>query len=121
MRNDDVCQVYSVNSEAVAAARKNIGQEEVLEVLSRTYQALGETNRLKILLSLRAYELCVCDICEVLGMTAPAVSHHLRRLRDLGLVRSRRAGKLVYYSLDDQHISELLDIGLVHVRHRFNL
>jgi DNA-binding transcriptional ArsR family regulator len=116
-----ICQVYQINAEAVAAAKKDMEPAPALEVLARTYQALGEHNRLKILLALRAHELCVCDLCEVLEMTAPAVSHHLRRLRDLGLVRSRRAGKLVYYSLDDEHISDLLDIGLTHVRHRFNL
>jgi len=58
---------------------------------------------------------------EVLAMSAPAVSHHLRRLKDLGLVRTRRSGKLVYYGLDDEHIEALLTTGLRHVEHHFNL
>ncbi|HDM09620.1 MAG TPA: transcriptional regulator, partial [Desulfobacteraceae bacterium] len=61
-------------------------------------------------------EMCVCDLAAFLGLTESAVSHHLRRLKDLALVKSRRDGQILYYSLDDEHVSELLKIGLEHIR-----
>ena len=115
------CEEFCVNSESVAKAKERVPGGEKLDLLARTYQALGEVNRLKILLSLCVKELCVCELGEVLEMSAPAVSHHLRRLKDLGLVKSRRAGKLAYYSLDDEHIRTLLETGQIHVEHRFRL
>jgi ArsR family transcriptional regulator len=120
-REPECCQEYAVNNDAVKEAKKNIPDENVLSVLSRTYRAFGDPNRLKILLGLSQRELCVCELGEVLEMSPPAVSHHLRLLKDLGLVRTRRAGKLVYYALDDDHVQTLLQTGLTHVAHRFNL
>ncbi|MBS4023030.1 MAG: helix-turn-helix transcriptional regulator [Dethiobacter sp.] len=113
------CEMYSVDRTAVDAARERAPDNALLARLARTFQALGETNRLKILLSLYEGELCVCELGEVLAMSAPAVCHHLRMLKDLGLVRARRSGKLVYYSLDDDHIHMLLETGLAHVEHSF--
>lgn len=118
MRETDTCQEYCVDGEAVLEARQKIPQQETLVLLSRMFQALAEPNRLKILLSIKDRELCVCELGEVLEMSAPAVSHHLRRLKDLGLVRTRRAGKLVYYALDDEHVRTLVTTGLTHLQHR---
>lgn len=117
----ECCEIYAVNEDAVNEAKKNIPSENVVTVLSRTYRAFGDPSRLKILLGLSQRELCVCELGEMLEMSAPAVSHHLRLLKDLGLVRTRRAGKLVYYALDDDHVQTLLQTGLTHVAHRFNL
>ncbi|NLN06662.1 MAG: helix-turn-helix transcriptional regulator [Firmicutes bacterium] len=114
----DVCQEYSVNPEAVAAAKSALPDTAILEELSRMFAAFSDASRLRILLSISERELCVCELGEVLGMSMPAVSHHLRRLKDLGLVRTRREGKLVYYSLDDEHVREILAVGREHLAHR---
>lgn len=118
-KETDCCQEYSVNLCRVEDARKKLPAEVKLKSLSRMFQAFGDPNRLKIMLSVLEHELCVCELGELLQMSAPAVSHHLRRLKDLGLVKTRREGKLVYYSLDDQHIKDLLIIGQSHLEHRF--
>jgi len=114
----DICQEYSINAEAVAHVKENLPDAEVLEKLSAMFSAFADVSRLKIMLSICERELCVCELAEVLDMSMPAVSHHLRRLKDLGLVKYRREGKLVYYSLDDEHVQQLLTVGLEHSLHR---
>jgi DNA-binding transcriptional ArsR family regulator len=84
-------------------------------LLAETFQALGDTSRVQIVWSLSQGELCVGDIAELLSMSQPAVSHHLRTLRNLKLVRVRRDGRTSYYSLDDDHIERLLHEGIKHV------
>jgi ArsR family transcriptional regulator len=84
-------------------------------LLAETFRALGDPTRVRILDSLSKAELCVCDIAALLGLSESAVSHQLRLLRSLRLVRSRRAGRLVFYALDDDHITRLLAQGLEHV------
>jgi ArsR family transcriptional regulator len=117
----ETCQEYFADEKAVEAAKKKIPDQQTMDLLAGTYQALGEVNRLKILLILGENERCVCELGEVLSMSAPAISHHLRRLKDLGLVKSRRAGKYVYYGLDDEHIQLLLQTGLEHIHHYFKI
>jgi ArsR family transcriptional regulator len=115
---DDTCQEYSVNPQTVSEALSRIPNDETLGLLTKMFQALADSNRLKIMLSVSHNEVCVCELAEVLSMSAPAVSHHLRRLKDMGLVRTRRDGKLVYYALDDDHVRELLFTALTHLEHR---
>ncbi|MCP4692980.1 MAG: helix-turn-helix transcriptional regulator, partial [Desulfobacterales bacterium] len=86
-----------------------------LNRLALTYKALGDPNRLKIVLALRNAEMCVCDLAALLGVSESAASHQLRRLKDLALVKWRREGQIIYYSLDDDHVTDLLNIGLEHV------
>ncbi len=119
MTANDCCQEYSVNAANVMKAKESMPDSGTLELLARMFQGFGDINRLKILHCVKDTELCVCELGEVLEMSAPAVSHHLRRLKDLGLVKTRRDKKLVYYSLDDGHISQLLSTGLEHLEHRF--
>ena len=118
IKDDDRCQEFCIDAAAVATAKKNLPNQATLTSLSRMFQAFGDSNRLKIMLAVLEQELCVCELGELLEMSAPAVSHHLRRLKDLSLVKTRREGKLVYYSLDDQHIRDLLTIGQTHLQHR---
>ncbi|EEG77114.1 ArsR/SmtB family transcription factor [Dethiobacter alkaliphilus] len=113
----DRCQEFCVDAKALAAAEKKMPDQATLNRLSRMFGAFGDANRLKIMLAVADQDLCVCELGELLGMSAPAVSHHLRRLKDLSLVKTRRQGKLVYYSLDDQHIRDLLVIGQAHLQH----
>lgn len=114
----DVCLEHAVNEEAVAQARRNLPEEGILEKLSAMFSAFADVSRLKIMLTICERELCVCELAEVLEMSMPAVSHHLRRLKDLGLVKYRREGKLVYYALDDEHVQQLLTVGLEHILHK---
>jgi ArsR family transcriptional regulator, lead/cadmium/zinc/bismuth-responsive transcriptional repressor len=86
-----------------------------VEALADTFRVLGDPTRVRILDALSAGELCVCDIASLVGISESAVSHQLRLLRGMRLVRPRRAGRLVYYSVDDQHILELLGQALTHV------
>lgn len=114
-KDTPVCRVEAVNQENVAFIKKNMKEEETLNRLAETFKVLGDTTRLKIIFALSLRESCVCDLVELLGITKSGVSHQLRILRDLRLVKYRREGKMVYYSLDDEHISELLERGLEHV------
>ncbi len=86
-----------------------------VEALADTFRVLGDPTRVRILDALSAGELCVCDIASLVGISESAVSHQLRLLRGMRLVRPRRAGRLVYYAVDDQHILELLKQALTHV------
>ena len=97
--------------------RKGSTPEEILG-LSEIFKTLGDPTRLRILQALSQEELCVCDLVEVLEMTQSAVSHQLRVLRDQRLVKYRKEGKMVFYSLDDEHIINLFAQGLAHVRHK---
>ncbi len=115
--NEDGCQIKVVHLERVEQARREAIADQELDRLSLTYKVLGDPNRLKILMALRDVEMCVCDLAAFTGLTDSAVSHQLRRLKDLALVKSRREGQIIYYSLDDEHVSKILNIGLEHIKH----
>jgi len=103
--------------EAVGKAKTNMLEGEIIESLSKLFKVFGDPTRIKILWALNVHELCVLDICEVLGMTKSAVSHQLSTLKEAKLVRARREGKEVYYALDDEHVKEIFETGIVHVTH----
>ncbi|MFA5535811.1 MAG: metalloregulator ArsR/SmtB family transcription factor [Bacillota bacterium] len=112
------CEDYCVHREAVCGARENQLSREEVKQLSETFKALGDPTRIKIIQALRHDELCVCDLSQVLQLSQSAVSHQLRVLRNLRLVKFRKEGKNVFYSLDDAHIELLFDQGLDHIRHQ---
>jgi len=112
----DGCLVRIIHLDRVARARENSIPERDLDRLSLIYKALADPTRLKIVSALKDGEMCVCDLAALLGLSESAVSHQLRRLRDLSLVRNRRDGQVLYYSLDDHHVNELIQVGLDHVR-----
>lgn len=107
-----------VNPERVKMARREASPEDELQRLALIYKILGDPSRLKILMALRRNEMCVCDLAALTGISESAVSHQLRRLKDLALAKTRRDGQVVYYSLDDKHVVLMLDIGLRHVREK---
>lgn len=113
---EDGCQVQVVHLERVERALEESISEKDLERLSLTYKVLGNNTRLKMVMALEGGEMCVCDLAAFTGLTDSAVSHQLRRLKDLDLVKQRRDGQILYYSLNDDHVAELLKIGLDHVR-----
>ena len=112
----EVCDVEVVHEDAVAAAIAERASEEDLAVLADTFQILASPTRLRIVEALEARELCVCDLAVVVEASQPAVSHHLRQLRQMRIVRYRREGRMVYYRLDDEHIQTLFEVGLEHAR-----
>jgi DNA-binding transcriptional ArsR family regulator len=111
------CAVRHVHEEDVVRARALLAGEETYVDLSSLFAALADTTRVKLVHVLLAQELCTCDLAATLGVSESATSQHLRLLRALRLVKSRRAGKVVYHSLDDEHIAVLVRVGLVHLGH----
>ena len=101
-----------------ATLKKELLTDGSVVALAETFRVLGDTTRVRILDVLSRAELCVCDIARLLGLTESAVSHQLRLLRGMRLVRSRRSGRMIFYSLDDQHIVGLFEQGLEHVEER---
>ncbi|MGH2425942.1 MAG: ArsR/SmtB family transcription factor [bacterium] len=102
----------------VRTVQRRMKSEETMTLLAETFAAFSDPARVKILYALAQAELCVCDLAEIVGITDSAVSHQLRLLRALGLVRYRRDGRVVYYSLADDHVRTLLAQGLEHVTER---
>ncbi|MDD9303373.1 MAG: helix-turn-helix transcriptional regulator [Desulfobacter sp.] len=113
----DLCTIKCINEKEVNKTAENLPCKEDIIDMAAIFKALGDPSRLKILLCLRHQEHCVCDISAICGQTESAVSHQLRILRSLKIVKNRREGKIVYYSLDDDHVSSLLETSLAHVRH----
>ena len=99
---------------AIRLARKGLADEQTIVEMAETFKVLGDQTRLKIVLGLSKHELCVLDIASVVGMSESAVSHQLRLLKSLRLVKQRKDGKMVFYSLDDEHIEDLLRVASRH-------
>jgi ArsR family transcriptional regulator, lead/cadmium/zinc/bismuth-responsive transcriptional repressor len=114
---NDSCDVTCIHKEDIEYVRGKMINESTVVSMAEIFKALGDSTRIKIIYILSIKELCVCDITEALGMNQSAISHQLRVLRNLRLVKYRRDGKIIYYSLDDNHILHLFNEGLEHVRH----
>jgi DNA-binding transcriptional ArsR family regulator len=104
-----------IHEEVVAAVKHKMPDDEVLLDLADLFKVFSDSTRVKILCALLRAEMCVCDIAALLGMSKSAISHQLRTLRQTRLVKYRREGKVVYYSLEDEHVGTIFDQGLVHV------
>jgi ArsR family transcriptional regulator, lead/cadmium/zinc/bismuth-responsive transcriptional repressor len=111
----DVCEVFITDPARVARVRAAMIGSRQVDRLAETFRALGDPTRVRILDVLSRDELCVCDVATLVGLSESAVSHQLRLLRNLRLVRARRDGRMMYYSLDDHHIVTLFEQGLRHV------
>lgn len=114
----DTCKVSCIHEDLVAKVKKELLPNERIDDLQSLFKLFGDGTRLLILQALQICEMCVCDIAASLDMSPSAVSHQLRVLKGGRLVKSRREGKQAYYSLDDEHIEQLLDIGLDHINHQ---
>jgi ArsR family transcriptional regulator, lead/cadmium/zinc/bismuth-responsive transcriptional repressor len=111
------CAVRHVHEDDVCRARRLLSDDDTYVGLSGLFAALADTTRVKLVHVLLRQELCTCDLAATLGVSESATSQHLRLLKALRLVKSRRAGKVVYHSLDDEHIAALIRVGLVHLGH----
>lgn len=117
-RKELVCDCNIIHEDAVNMAIKNRPDDKELINLSELFKILGDLTRIKIIWTLDNNEMCVCDIANVLNMTKSLISHQLAILKNAGIVRYRKSGKEVYYTLDDEHINKLYEIGLEHIEHR---
>ncbi|MEG0843954.1 MAG: metalloregulator ArsR/SmtB family transcription factor [Romboutsia sp.] len=113
------CSCPEIHEEVIESTRKVMPDEEMLYDLAELFKVFGDTTRVKILYALFANEMCVCDIAGLLDMTHSAISHQLRVLKQARLVKFRKEGKVVYYSLDDSHISHIFDCGLQHIEETY--
>lgn len=113
---DDACEVNVVDARKVTSVRRKMHPSAAIQLLAETFRVLGDATRVKIVFALAQEELCVCDLATIVGASQSAVSHSLRALRHMDLVRFRKQGKIAYYSLDDEHIARLIDEGFDHVR-----
>ena len=114
-KQNGVCKTMFVHEETVKAVMKSIPQEELLYELADFFKVVGDTTRIKILHALLVAELCVCDLSNMLNVSQSAVSHQLKTLRQADLVAFRKQGKVVFYSLKDEHIRQIIHLGLQHV------
>ncbi len=111
----ECCDVTCVHNDAVLQVLKKMPPDELLKELADFYKVFGDATRVKILCVLLEAEMCVCDLAEVLGMTQSAISHQLRVLKQMKLVKNRREGKTVFYSLSDSHIQLIISQGIEHI------
>ncbi len=110
------CGCTVIHEDVIGAVKLKMPEEAELFDLSELFKVFGDSTRIRILWALTEAEMCVCDIAALLGMTQSAISHQLRVLKQARLVRHRKQGKSVYYSLDDEHIRQILDQGLTHIK-----
>ena len=110
------CECNDIHEDIVNETKSSMPEEEILYDLAELFKVFGDTTRIKILYALFSNEMCVCDIADLLNMTHSAISHQLRVLKQARLVKFRKEGKTVYYSLDDSHISQIFDCGLNHIQ-----
>ena len=111
----ECCDVTCAHNQIIEAVKEKMPAEELLNELADFYKVFGDATRIKILCVLLRSEMCVCDLAEMLGMTQSAISHQLRVLKQMKLVKNRREGKTVYYSLADGHIQNIISQGMEHI------
>lgn len=112
--NSAICEVLCINERKVASARRAMKPDATLFKLAATFKVLGDPTRTKVISALLQEELCVCDLASLIGISQSAISHQLRVLRNMNLVKYRKDGRIAFYSLDDDHISSILTAGLKH-------
>ena len=111
----DRCDCEVIHEEVVYKVRETMPEEETLYDLAEIFKVFGDSTRIKILYVLMCSEMCVCDIAQILNMSQSAISHQLRVLKQSQLVKNRRDGKTIFYSLSDGHIKNILSQGLEHI------
>ncbi len=111
----DVCEIEFIDERKVRRVLRAMKSQEAVSALAETFKLLGDPTRIKIAFALSREELCVCDLANLLGVSQSAVSHSLRTLRQMKLVKFRKEGKIAYYKLDDDHIAHLLEEGFGHI------
>ncbi len=116
-KNEFICDCNVIHQEIVDKTIKKMPDENTFNKLAEFFKLLGDTTRAKILWALDQNEMCVCDIANVLNMSKSSISHQLGTLRRSNIVKCRKQGKEVYYTLDDDHVKGLFELGLEHINH----
>lgn len=116
-KNEYICDCNVVHHDVVQRALESMPNDELLSRVANFHKIIGDNTRCKILFALSNGEMCVCDLANVLSMSKSSISHQLSKLREFGVVKCRKEGKEVYYSLDDDHVSSLLSLTLTHIEH----
>ena len=111
----DCCDLLCTHEDIIQSVREHMPDEDTLFDLTELFRILGDSTRIRILYVLFEAEMCVCDIAALLGMTQSAISHQLRALKSARLVKGRREGKVVFYSLADDHVKTMIYQGLEHI------
>ena len=114
-RKDEVCDGFEVHEDLLKIVNETLPEETELYDLAELFKVFGDSTRIRILFVLFEAEVCVCDLAKVLNMTQSAISHQLRVLKQMSLVKFRRDGKTIYYSLADSHVATIMNQGLEHV------
>jgi Predicted transcriptional regulators len=117
-RSEPVCSCDVIHIDVVDAVRGRMPEENELCDLSDFFKILGDSTRAKIISALDEHEMCVCDLAALLGMTKSAISHQLGLLRRDNLVKNRKEGRVVFYSLSDDHIKQIFEMGLEHIKEK---
>lgn len=116
--NIEKCSCNVIHEDIVNKVKSDMPEEEILYDLADLFKVLGDSTRAKILCALFEAEMCVCDIAVLLGMNQSAISHQLRVLKQARLIKFRKDGKVVYYSLEDEHVKSIFDQGLIHINEK---
>lgn len=112
---EEMCELSIIHQDKVDEVKEIIPEDALIYDLAEFFKVFADSTRMKIIYSLMENELCVCDIAAIVGTTQSAISHQLRILKQSKLVKYRKEGKIVYYSLDDEHISEIVKKGREHI------
>jgi ArsR family transcriptional regulator len=119
-KDDLVCDCEVIHGDIVNEVKKRMPDDEDIYDLSDFFKVLGDSTRMKIIWALDESEMCVCDIAVLLNMTKSAISHQLRSLRNANIVKFRKEGKEVYYSLKDKHVRDIYEISMEHIKEKYN-
>lgn len=119
-KSELVCDCETIHDEIVSHVKENILNEQILILMTNFYKAFADSTRIKIIAALDIHEMCVCDIAVLLNMTKSAVSHQLKYLKKLDIIKSRKEGKIVFYSLSDEHVKLLFETCHEHIKETLN-
>ena len=118
MKDVEICDCNMIHEAIVNQTKEKMLDNDFINEISLFFKILGDNTRVKILFSLDNNEMCVCDIANVLNMTKSSISHQLSFLKQNNIVKCNRIGKEVYYSLDDEHVKEVFEVAISHIKHR---
>ena len=112
----ETCITKGIHRNTIRSVQQKLPDPVALHELADLFKLFGDSTRISILWALSESEMCVCDLCALLKMKQPAVSHQLKNLKQSRIIKARRDGKVIYYSLDDEHIRDLLNFGMHHIQ-----
>ena len=117
-KNEFICDCNIIHEDKVKDTIEKMPDTIILSTLADLFKIMGDSTRCKLISALLQNEMCVCDLANILSMTKSSISHQLSKMKEAGVVKSRKDGKTVYYSLDDNHISEIFEVGIKHINHK---